>query len=135
MTRPDPRAQKPFGPGRIPRGESNPNAHSILPVWAIPGHHSTDPAPSPNPPDRSADSARVGDTDARLPVGFAQKAVCKGLSLSVRTWTRARAQGLTPPPDPYVGKSPRWLATTIERGLKTRPKLPGRGRKGGGHGK
>jgi hypothetical protein len=128
----DPRAQiKPHGPGRNPRGESDPNAHSILRLGANLGRSHAVPAPSPDHPDRPADSARAATSDARLPLGLPKKDVCRWLSISTKTWDRSAAQGLTPAPDYHVGKSPRWLATTIERWLKTRPKLPGRGGKGG----
>ena len=61
---------------------------------------------------------------------FTTRTVCERLGISVRSWTRAAALGLTPEPDLVVGRSSRWSPSTIERWLRTKPRLPGRT---GGH--
>jgi predicted DNA-binding transcriptional regulator AlpA len=90
------------------------------------------------PPDRAST-----DTPARSvkpltdhgtddpPHCYGKAAVCQWLGISVRSWDRAAAAGLTPKPDLIVGSSPRWLASSIRMWLRTRPNLPRRGGKGG----
>jgi hypothetical protein len=38
--------------------------------------------------------------------------------------------GLTPAPDLILGNQPRFSSSTIERWLRTHPRLPGRGKRG-----
>ena len=52
------------------------------------------------------------------------------IQIAAKVTQRAIASGALPEPDAWFGRSPRWLRLSIERWLKTRPKLPGR--KGGG---
>jgi hypothetical protein len=126
MTR-DPRAQKPPGPGRNPRGESDPNAHSIIRVWATGGSDSRDSATSSNPPDRSATPSTDTVTDDALAC-LTKRKLAELLLISVRSLDRAIAEGVVPQPDLWIGPSPRWTGCTISRWLRTRPKLPGRGK-------
>jgi hypothetical protein len=131
MTRPDSGAQK-RPPGDNPRGGDS-GVHQILPVWATRGRDSHDPAPSPDPATTSPTQSTVQVTDEQaVAVCFDKKRLARFLGISVRSLDRANAMGLLPSPDLVVGPSPRWSPETISRWLRTRPKLPGRGRKGGG---
>jgi hypothetical protein len=52
------------------------------------------------------------------------------LAISVRSLDRANAMGLLPPPDLMISRSPRWSPSTVEKFLRTRPRLPGRAKGG-----
>lgn len=98
------------------------------PAWEPGGKPSCAPAASPVPPATSKEANPVQMTDAQaVAVCFTTRTLCQWLGISTRSWTRAAALGLTPAPDLVVGRSPRWSPTTIERWMRTRPKLPGRG--------
>jgi hypothetical protein len=58
-----------------------------------------------------------------------KRGLARYLGLSVRSVDRANALGLLPAPDLVVRRSPRWSPETISRWLRTRPRLPGRGRR------
>jgi hypothetical protein len=100
--------------------------------WATRGQSPHDLAPSPDPTGRSADHASVALSDeiavARC---YTKQTLARYLGLSVRSLDRANALGMLPRADLTVGRSPRWSPQTIERWLRTRPRLPGR--KGVGH--
>ena len=91
------------------------------------GQPSRGPTASLNIPAPSINSNPAHETDEAVAVCFTTRTLCEWLGISIRSWTRAAALGLTPAPDLVVGRSPRWSPQTIERWLKTRPKLPGRG--------
>src|SRR5262245_33589348 len=57
---------------------------------------------------------------------LAKRELAAYLGIGYRTLERAIAQGLLPPADLMVGRSPRWSPKTIERWLACKPKLPGR---------
>ncbi len=57
---------------------------------------------------------------------FTKQTLARYLGLSVRSLDRANALGLLPCPDLIVGRSPRWSPQTIERWLRSKPRLPGR---------
>ena len=133
-TRCNPEAKKnPPGPAS-PRGENrNPEAHRILPEWAMRGNTSQSNTPCPGTPDTSVNPNPVHETDeAALAVCFDKQGLARFLGLSVRSLDRANAMGLLPCPDLVCGRSPRWSPSTIERWLRTKPRLPGR--KGANHG-
>jgi hypothetical protein len=81
-------------------------------------------------PDAGAPSATDQATLSRC---FTKKTLCHWLDISTRTWDRSVAAGLTPAPDLVVGSSPRWSPSSIDKWLRTHPRLPGRG-KGVTHG-
>jgi hypothetical protein len=85
--------------------------------------------PTGSSPDPSSPSqARARD---ELSQGcFDQAGFAAFLKISYRSFTRAKAAGLLPRPDLMLGSSPRWSPDTVSKWLKTRPSLPGRGRKG-----
>ncbi len=90
-----------------------------------------DPAPSPNGTAHSAEICSVPQTDeTAAAVCVDKKGLARFLGFSVRSLDRAAAMGLLPRPDLTIGKSPRWSPDTIKKWLRTRPKLPGRGRRG-----
>lgn len=64
--------------------------------------------------------------EATVAVCFTWKTLAQHLSYSVRSLTRANAMGLLPVHDLVVGRSPRWSPQTIEKWLRTKPRLPGR---------
>jgi hypothetical protein len=99
------------------------------PAWATCGQTHDSPAVIPHPSAGSVEAASVGQTD-EAPVArcLTKRALCQWLGVSTRTWDRATAERLTPAPDLIVGRSPRWSPATIERWLRTHPRLPGRGR-------
>jgi hypothetical protein len=95
-------------------------------VWEPPGNGPTSLATSPDSPAISRKPATDHKTD-----GMLDKArLAAYLGLSYRSLDRCLAVGVLPAPDLTIGRSPRWLATTIEKWLKSRPRLPGRGRGG-----
>ena len=103
-------------------------AAAIISERAVRGKLSHDSSSSPNTPAHFSEANPVHETDeAAVAVCFTTRTLCEWLGISIRSWTRAAALGLTPAPDLVVGRSPRWSPQTIERWLKTRPKLPGRG--------
>jgi hypothetical protein len=59
---------------------------------------------------------------------YTKQTLARFLGLSVRSLDRANALGLLPRPDVVCGRSPRWSPSTVEKWLRTRPKLPGRGK-------
>jgi hypothetical protein len=61
---------------------------------------------------------------------FTKRSLADYLGLSVRSLDRAAAAGLLPPADLFVGRSPRYSPETISKWLRTRPRLPGRGKGG-----
>jgi hypothetical protein len=65
------------------------------------------------------------------PMCFDKRSLARYLDISVRSWDRATAMSLTPAPDLVVGNRSRWTPQTIEKWLRTHPRLPGR--RGGGH--
>ena len=132
MTSRNPNARKKtLGSGENPRvsgsGHSNLNASEIIPSWAMRGQQSHDPAATHDPAVRFTEASPVHTTDeAAVAVCFTTRTLCEWLGISVRSWTRAAAMGLTPAPDLVVGRSPRWSPSTIQRWLRTKPRLPGR---------
>ena len=92
------------------RGQSPPDGHSSNGTAAPSG------APAPVQPTHDAPDHCLGKTE-----------LARYLGVSVRSLDRANAAGLLPHPDLVVGRSPRWSPDTINRWLKARPKLPGRG--------
>lgn len=118
-----------------PRVESrSPNASEILPnsrpLWAMRGQQSHAHAPSLDPAITSSEVNPVHETDeAALAVCFDKQGLARFLGLSVRSLDRANAMGLLPCPDLVCGRSPRWSPSTIERWLRSRPVLPGRGKR------
>ncbi len=128
MTSRNPDARKKtLRPGN-PRVESrNPNALEILPSREGCGQQRRNPAPSPAPAITSTEASSVHETDlAAVAVCFTWKTLAEHLNTSVRTLTRANAMGLLPCPDLVCGRSPRWSPSSIERWLRTKPRLPGR---------
>ena len=125
--------KKPPGPAS-PRGKSrNPDALRILPSREGRGQQPPDPALSPGTPAHSSEVSPVHETDeAALAVCFDKQGLARFLGLSVRSLDRANAMGLLPCPDLVCGRSARWSPSTIERWLRTKPRLPGR--KGANHG-
>jgi predicted DNA-binding transcriptional regulator AlpA len=100
------------------------------PSWEPGGNPSSVPAPSPDPPATSALSPSVSKSDG----GLDKAGVAGFLGISIRSWDRAQAEKVTPQPDLWCGRSPRWLRSTITTWLKTRPKLPSRGGRRGRRG-
>jgi hypothetical protein len=97
------------------------------PSWARRGQTPHDLAVSSGPAEGSADQASVTPSDdAAAARCYTKKTLAEYLGLSVRSWDRAAALGLTPAPDLVVGRSPRWSPQTIEKWLRNRPRLPGR---------
>ena len=133
MTSRNPNARKKtLGSGENPRvsglGHSNLNASEIISSWAMSGQQSHDAAATHDPAVRFNEVNPAQTTDeAAVAVCRDKQGFAKFLGLSVRSLDRANAMGLLPAPDLVVGRSPRWSPQTIERWLKTRPRLPGRG--------
>jgi hypothetical protein len=99
-------------------------------LWEPGGNPSHAPAPSPAPSATSAFSSSVSESEGdAVRTCYTKRALAQYLHLSTRTLDRSRAFGLVPEPDLVVGRSPRWSPETIARWLKTRPKLPGRGKR------
>jgi predicted DNA-binding transcriptional regulator AlpA len=114
--------------GENSRAKSNPNALEILSSWEGRGKLRQESIPSPNTPAPSSEVNSVDETDeAALAVCFDKQGLARFLGLSVRSLDRANAMGLLPCPDLVCGRSPRWSPSTIEKWLRTRPRLPGRG--------
>jgi len=133
MNRHNPRAQKgPPGPAS-PGGEiRDPRAHQIVPLWATSGQAppSSDVSLSLLDGSSGPPGEQLSD-EAAVAVCLDKNRLARFLGISVRTLDRANAMGLLPCPDLTVGRSPRWSPQTIQRWLKTRPRLPGR--KGADH--
>jgi hypothetical protein len=130
MSRLDPGTRKPSS-WREPEGsEADSGTRRIIPAWAACGQSCGERSARREPVDGANATASDERTD-ELPGVFTKKTLCAWLAISIRTWDRAAAEGLTPAPDLLVATSPRWLASTIEKWLRTHPKLRGRGRKGG----
>ena len=108
------------------------------------GRQSHDPAASPEASTPSRASNPVHDDkgfrlnllsatdEAALAVCFDKNGLARFLQISIRSIDRARALGLLPAPDLTVSNRPRWSPSTIQRWLRTKPRLPGRG---GHHGR
>jgi hypothetical protein len=127
MNRHDPGAQKkPRGPAS-PRGKiHDPGARLILSSWERCGQDPQANPASDCPANGSASLSRESITDV---VPYHTKAsFARRCAWSIRSIDRAAAMGLLPPPDLMLGRSPRWSPETVERWLKSRPRLPGRGR-------
>ena len=93
------------------------------------GQPSRGPTASLNIPAPSINSNPAHETDeAALTCFYTKRTLCKWLQISTRTWDRAAAAGLTPVPDLICGSSPRWSPQTIEKWLRSKPRLPGRGK-------
>ena len=91
--------------------KDNPSALEILPSWSGRGQRSHNPALSPGPSNSSAELNPVDQTDLVLVVRcWTKKTLCEWLEISIRSWDRATAAGLTPAPDLMVGSSARWGA-------------------------
>jgi hypothetical protein len=117
---------------RATSGGENPSlgARSIIPARPGRGKPSLIDATTSILAGGSGHIARECQTDeAAVSRCFTKKTLCDWLNISTRSWDRATAIGLTPAPDLMVGSSPRWTPATIERWLRTHPRLPGR--KGG----
>jgi len=95
---------------------------------AIGGPPAHAPAASPAAPTTYDAPPSAPDSDEAPPRYFTKTTVCRHIAISVRTWDRATAMGLTPEPDLMVSRSPRWSPETIARWLRTKPRLPGRGK-------
>jgi hypothetical protein len=80
---------------------------------------------SPAPPNQDPETA--GPVPACC---LDKRGLARFFGISVRSLDRANALGLLPAPDLVVGRSPpRFSPDTVSRLLRTRPRLPGRGRK------
>jgi hypothetical protein len=111
-------------------GKGTPTPRENARSWAMRGQAAGDHSASPDSDAGSADHASVALSDeAAGGRCFTKRTLARYLGLSVRSLDRANALGLLPRPDLVVGRSPRWSPDTIERWLRTRPRLPGR--KGG----
>ncbi len=96
-------------------------------TWAQRGQPPRDSRPSLELVTPSAELAPVQPTHEAPDRCLDKRGLGRFLGVSVRTLDRAIAAGLLPRPDLVVGRSPRWSPDTINRWLKARPKLPGRG--------
>ena len=86
----------------------------------------------PSREERGAPTTEASHGDPRFNLNLA-RAVCysksdlaRFLGISIRSVDRANAAGLLPAADLVVGRSPRWSPQTIERWLRSKPRLPGR---------
>jgi hypothetical protein len=78
------------------------------PSWEVGGKLSHDPAVTSPPAITSAEVNPVHTTDeAAVAACFTKRSLCDWLAMSIRSWDRAAALGLTPQPDLVVGNSPR----------------------------
>jgi len=127
-SRRNPDAHKnPPGP-TSPRGENrNPDAPVRVSGWSGRGQQSHAPALSPSTSDPSTELNPVDQT--AVVRCWSKKTLCEWLGISTRSWDRAAAAGLTPAADLVIGSSARWAPQTIAKWLRTRPVLPGRGRR------
>lgn len=99
-------------------------------LWAGCGQAPCGPAGTQEMVPGSADPSPVSLTDeAAVTRCFTKKTLCDWLAISTRTWDQAAAMGLTPAPDLIVSCSARWSPATVEKWLRTHPRLPGRGGK------
>lgn len=99
----------------------------IIPSWDARDQGERSQSTIPVPAYTSAKSNPVqitGEAPARC---FSKSTLARFLGLSVRSLDRAKAMGVMPPPDLVVGRSPRWSPETIQRWLRSKPRLPGRG--------
>jgi hypothetical protein len=98
-------------------------------MWE-PGGNELPPQPaSPDLSSKSPTTSTVHVTDVKP--YFTRQKLAQICVMSTRGLDRAAAMGLLPKPDLVVGRSPRWSPETVFRWLRTRPHLPGRGRKRG----
>jgi hypothetical protein len=99
------------------------------PAWEPGGKPSRAPAPSPVPPATSKGANPVQTADeAAVVCFFTKRTLCEWLAISIRSWDRAAAAGMTPAPDLICGSSARWSPETVQKWLRSKPRLPGRGR-------
>jgi hypothetical protein len=115
------------------RAPKHPGSEAPKPLKMIPAWEGCGKSANPNdatqaPSNGSANPLSVSESDeAAVRACYVKRTLAQYLTVSIRTLDRAAAMGLLPCPDMVVGRSPRWSLQTIERWLKTRPKLPGRG--------
>ncbi len=95
--------------------------------WAMRGQSPQNGRPSLELMTPSAVPAPVQPTQETPDHCLDKRGLGRFLGISIRSLDRANAAGLLPAPDMHLGRSPRWSQKTIERWLKARPKLPGRG--------
>lgn len=107
--------------GENPTARSS-NAPPILSSWSVREQRRSDHTGN-SPPAVSATDSQPADQTDRC---FDKARLARFLGLSVRSLDRANAAGLLPCPDLICGRSPRWSPSTIERWLRTKPRLPGR---------
>jgi hypothetical protein len=106
------------------------------PSWEPGGNHSHALTLNPTPDTTSTEANPVHTTDeAAVAACYTKRTLAHYLGLSVRSLDRASAMGMLPCPDLVVGRSPRWSPDTVARWLRTKPRLPGRSRKGACYGK
>lgn len=131
MTSRNPNAHgKALESGENSRAKGNPDARRILSSREGRGQQSHTPALSPGTPAHSGEPNPVPETDeAALVCFYTKRTLCEHLRISIRSWDRAAAAGLTPAPDLICGARARWSPQTIERWLKLHPVLPGRGKR------
>jgi predicted DNA-binding transcriptional regulator AlpA len=104
----------------------------VTPRWAMREQSPHNGRGTLEPAAPSTAPAPVQPTQEALDHCLDKRGLGRFLGVSVRTLDRAIAAGLLPRPDLLIGRSPRWAPETINRWLKARPKLPGRG---GHHGR
>ena len=106
---------------------------SIAPrLWVGRGQANGDPRRSPDSAAGTDDRPSATESDeAAVATCYTKRTLARFLGVSVRTLARAAAVGLLPQPDLVVGNSPRWTPATVEKWLRTHPRLPGRGKRGG----
>ena len=98
--------------------------HSII----SPRKDLVDPAQNPAQNCSSAEPHSTHQTEREaVSVCFNKQRLARFLGLSVRSIDRANTAGLLPCPDLICGRSPRWNPSTIEKWMRTKPRLPGRG--------
>jgi hypothetical protein len=90
-------------------------------LWESRGNGLSPQAECPDPPATSSKQPKDQMTDRM----FDKAGLAAYLHMSYRTLDRCA--GVLPPADLTIGsRSPRWLPSTIERWLRTKPRLPGR---------
>jgi hypothetical protein len=104
--------------------------HKSLRVWEGQGQDSRAPTTNPQPPDASGDLASDKASEDPMSRCFTKRSFSAFMQWSERTTDRLIASGAMPRPDCWINDRPRWLPSTIERWLKSKPKLRGRGRHG-----
>jgi hypothetical protein len=99
-----------------------PDAPNPRQLRAACGQVQPGPSPSPFPAADSGPPHPVQATDRY----HDRRSLAHYLRFSTRTLNRLMAAGSLPPPDLVIGKSPRWSPRTVEKWLRSRPRLPGR---------